>query len=100
MKHTNISIFHENKKLRKFSEVLFSEHTSNYFKWNQDFNNKKFTINYLDYIENAVEGLILDPNGDRYIKVVEASDGSRNEHYIKEGEVSNIKNILFTDHTI
>ena len=84
------------KRKKLDSEVLFSEHTSNYFKWNQDFNNKKFTINYLDYIENAVEGLILDPNGDRYIKVVEASDGSRNEHYIKEGEVSNIKNILFT----
>ena len=84
------------KRKKLDSEVLFSEHTSNYFKWNQDFNNKKFTINYLDYIENAIEGLILDPNGDRYIKVVEASDGSRNEHYIKEGEVSNIKNILFT----
>jgi cytochrome c biogenesis protein ResB len=66
------------KRKKLDSEVLFSEHTSNYFKWNQDFNNKIFTINYLDYIENAVEGLILDPNGDRYIKVVEASDGSRN----------------------
>ena len=84
------------KRKKLDSEVLFSEHTSNYFKWNQYFNNKKFTINYLNYIENAVEGLILDPNGDRYLKVVEASDGNRNEHYIKEGEVSNIKNILFT----
>ena len=84
------------KRKKLDSEVLFSEHTSNYFKWDQYFNNKKFTINYLNYIENAVEGLILDPNGDRYLKVVEASDGNRNEHYIKEGEVSNIKNILFT----
>ena len=84
------------KRKKLDGEVLFSEHTSNYFKWNQYFNNKKFTINYLNYIENAVEGLILDPNGDRYLKVVEASDGTRNEHYIKEGEVSNIKNILFT----
>ena len=84
------------KRKKLDSEVLFSEHTSNYFKWNQYFNNIKFTINYLNYIENAVEGLILDPNGDRYLKVVEASDGNRNEHYIKEGEVSNIKNILFT----
>ena len=84
------------KRKKLDSEVLFSEHTSNYFKWDQYFNNKKFTISYLNYIENAVEGLILDPNGDRYLKVVEASDGNRNEHYIKEGEVSNIKNILFT----
>ena len=30
------------------------------------------------------------------ICVVEASDGNRREHYIKEGEITGIQNILFT----
>ena len=30
------------------------------------------------------------------IKIVEAIDGTRHNHYIKEGEVSNIHNVLFT----
>ncbi|MGB2245862.1 MAG: cytochrome c biogenesis protein CcsA [Flavobacteriaceae bacterium] len=47
-------------------------------------------------MENATEGLVLDPDGKRYIKIVEASDGNRHEHFIKEGEVSNIHNLLFT----
>ena len=84
------------KRKKLSSEVLFSEHTRNNLNWNQSFDNKRFNISYFNYIENAVEGLILDPEGDRYLKVVEASDGNRNEHFIKEGEVSNIKNILFT----
>ena len=84
------------KRKKLINDVLFSEHTSNSLKWDQDFNKKKFTINYVNYIENAVEGLILDPKGDRFLKIVEASDGNRNEHFVKEGDVSSIKNILFT----
>ena len=37
----------------------------------------------------------MDDSGDRYIKIVESSDGSRHDHSLKEGEVANIHNILF-----
>ena len=47
-------------------------------------------------MENVTEDLVLDPDGDKYIKIVEAIDGTRRNHYIKEGEVSNIHNVLFT----
>ena len=60
------------------------------------FYNKNFSISFDDFRENVTEGLVLDPSGERYIKLVEAVDGNRREHYIKEGQVSSIQNILFS----
>ncbi|MGB2404535.1 MAG: cytochrome c biogenesis protein CcsA [Flavobacteriaceae bacterium] len=82
------------KPLKK--ELLLSEHVNNSFTIKETFKDQKFSINYVDFMENATEGLVLDPDGQRYIKIVEASDGNRHEHFIKEGEVSNIHNLLFT----
>ena len=77
-------------------KLLMSEHTNNNFKIFDDFNKEIFSIEYKDFRENVTEGLVLDPEGEIYIKLIEASDGNRREHYIKEGEVSSINNILFT----
>jgi hypothetical protein len=30
-----------------------------------------------------------------YLKIVETGDGGRHEHFLKEGEVQNIHNVLF-----
>lgn len=78
------------------SYLLLSEHVNNYFTVNDDFYSKDFSISYHDYKENVTEGLVLDPSGERYIKLVEALDGNRQEHYIKEGQVTSIQNILFS----
>ncbi len=85
----------EQRKTLK-SKLLMSEHTNNNFKISDDFNKEIFSIEYIDFRENVTEGLVLDPEGEIYIKLIEASDGNRREHYIKEGEVSSINNILFT----
>ena len=82
------------KKLKK--EVLFSEEVNNSLTIKDDFKGQYFEINYIDYLSNVTNGLVLDSNGDRYLKIVEAADGNRHDHYIKEGEVLNIHNILFT----
>ncbi|MDC3276627.1 cytochrome c biogenesis protein CcsA [Flavobacteriaceae bacterium] len=82
------------KKLE--GDLLLSEHVNNEFSWQNDFNGQEFSIRYLDFMENATEGLVLDETGERYLKIVEASDGNRHDHYIKEGEIVNIHNILFT----
>ena len=78
------------------SYLLLSEHVNNEFTINDDFYSKDFSISYDDYKENVTEGLVLDPSGERYIKLVEALDGNRQEHYIKEGQVTSIQNILFS----
>ena len=78
------------------SYLLLSEHVNNDFTINDDFYSKDFSISYDDFKENVTEGLVLDPSGERYIKLVEALDGNRQEHYIKEGQVTSIQNILFS----
>ena len=78
------------------SQLLLSEHVNNYFRINDDFYSKEFSITYNGFKEDVTEGLVLDPGGERYIKLVEALDGNRQEHYIKEGQVTSIQNILFS----
>ena len=78
------------------SYLLLSEHVNNDFTINDNFYSKDFSISYYDFKENVTEGLVLDPSGERYIKLVEALDGNRQEHYIKEGQVTSIQNILFS----
>ena len=82
------------KKIEK--EVLFAEEVNNKLNINDDFKGQDFQIKYTDFKNNVTQGLVLDPEGERYIKIVEAGDGNRHDHYVKEGEVSNIHNILFT----
>jgi cytochrome c-type biogenesis protein CcsB len=81
------------KKLQK--DMLLAAATQNDFVWVSDFNGQEFTIQYQDFIENAEEGLVEDLMGEDFLKIVEAGDGNRHEHYLKSGEVSNIHNILF-----
>lgn len=89
---------HQGQALRKKTEkeVLFSQHVNNDFTFNDNFKGKDYSIAFVDFMENATEGLVLDPDGERYLKIVEANDGNRHEHYLKEGEVANIHNLLFT----
>ena len=84
----------QRKTLEK--DFLFSEHVNNDFSWDNQFNGIPFSINYLNYTEDVEEQLVLNDSGDRYIKIVESGDGSRHDHYLKEGEVASIHNILFT----
>ena len=77
------------------NDILFSEAANNAFTWNSDFDNIPVSIRYVDFIKGAEEGLVEDPNGDVYLKIVEAGDGNRHDHYLKMGEVASIHNILF-----
>jgi cytochrome c-type biogenesis protein CcsB len=75
--------------------VLLAPETENDIAINTDFNGQKVDIEVTNFIHGAEEGLILAENGDNYLKIVEAGDGSRHEHYLKEGEIANIHNRLF-----
>lgn len=75
--------------------VLFSPVTNNDFKISEHFNNNDFNVQYKSFVMGAVESIQEDPNGVQFLKLVESSEGSRHEHYLKEGEVQNIHNLLF-----
>ena len=82
------------KKLQ--DDFLFAEPVNNHFRWKNDFNGQDFTVEYVDFISNASEGLVEDPNGELFLKIVEAGDGNRHDHYIGMGEIVSIHNVLFT----
>ena len=76
-------------------DLLFAAATSNSFSWKNDFNGIPFSVSYVNFINGAEETLVEDINGDMFLKIVEAGDGNRHDHFLKMGEVANIHNILF-----
>lgn len=73
-----------------------SERLSNKFKIETDYNKQPITISYKDFISNVKEGFIPSENGDEYLKIVEAGDGNRHDHWLKVGSETLIHNIAFT----
>ena len=85
----------EMRRLTFEKPILFSPVTNNNFSISENFAGKPFKIKYKDFIMGATETITEDKNGSLYLKLVESTDGSRHEHYLKEGEVQNIHNVLF-----
>jgi len=83
-------------KRRVFDKnLLLSPVTNNNFSISGKFDQTPFEVSYSNYIMGAKEVVKPDPNGTLYLKLVEAGAGGREEHYLKEGEVQNIHNVLF-----
>src|SRR5690554_4593909 len=79
----------------KPKKIRLSERLNNDFTINTDYKGQPVTIKYKEFIKGAKEGLIPDENGEEYLQIVESSAGERHEHWVKNGEVSNIHNVLF-----
>jgi len=75
--------------------LLLSQATNNYFKIKGEFSGKPYQIRYKNFVMGATENVVEDQNGDLYIKMVESGGGTRREHFLKEGEVQSINNILY-----
>jgi len=73
-----------------------SERLSNKFTIETDYNEQPITISYKDFISNVKEGFIPSEDGDEYLKIVEAGDGNRHDHWLKVGSETLIHNIAFT----
>ena len=76
-----------------------SSRLNNDFTWETDFAGKPVTISFSKFIDGAEEGLVESTDGLNQLKIVEAGDGQRHEHYIEEGTVASIHNVLFTLNT-
>ena len=74
--------------------LLLSQATNNNFSINGQFNATPFEIDYKNFIMDAKETIKPDAQGKMYLKMVESSDGTRHEHYLVEGEIQNIHNLL------
>lgn len=75
--------------------LLLSPVTNNNFSISEKFDDTNFEVNYENFIMGAKEVIKPDAKGVLYLKLVEAGEGGREEHFLKEGEVQNIHNTLF-----
>lgn len=63
--------------------------------YKDDFDGQQFSIDYVDFIDGAKKGLVPNANGHEFLKLVEAGDGQRHEHFLESGKVASIHNVLF-----
>ena len=83
-------------KRRVFEKpLLLSPVTNNHFSISEEFADTQFEVNYENFIMGAKEVIKPDAKGSLYLKLVEAGEGGREEHFLKAGEVQNIHNTLF-----
>ncbi|HEX9980252.1 MAG TPA: cytochrome c biogenesis protein CcsA [Flavobacterium sp.] len=75
--------------------LLLSPVTNNNFSVSGKFDQLPFEVSYKNFIMNASETIKEDKNGKTYLKMVESGGGTRHEHYLEEGQVANIHNMLF-----
>ena len=94
----NIDGLIDGEKLRKPLEdniIVTPEGIKSSLPWRSDFNGQDFKISFVEFLKGAEEGLIPDEKGNEYLKIVEAGDGQRHDHYLENGKVSSIHNVLF-----
>lgn len=77
------------------NEILMAPGASNDFSFNTDYDGQPVKMEIIEYIHGAEEGLVEDPEGVNYLKIVESGGGDRHDHFLKEGEVSSVHNVLF-----
>ena len=84
-----------NKRKINEKSLILSQAANNSFSINDQFDTKPYIVRYKKFIMNATEEIKPDTNGENFLKLVESSDGSRHEHFLKEGEVQSLHGILF-----
>ena len=78
------------------SEVDFSERLKNDFEATYDYGDTPVTVAVKEFIKGAEKDIVPSDNGESYLKIVEAGNGKPHNHFLKDGEIANIHNILFT----
>jgi cytochrome c-type biogenesis protein CcsB len=93
--------YHGELKRRVFEQPLllspavYPPFASNYFAISDKFDSTPFQISFKDFIMDAKDTIKASANGKVFFKMVESGGGSRHDHYLEEGTVSNIHNVLF-----
>lgn len=82
--------------IRVTEEGIQSDLPWNNLPWHTDFDGTPVSVKYAGFVKGARMGIIPDPSGKMFLKLVEAGGGSRHDHYLEAGEVVSIHNVLFS----
>ncbi|WP_179352433.1 cytochrome c biogenesis protein CcsA [Winogradskyella vidalii] len=77
-------------------EVDFSPRLDNEFEETFDYGDTDVTIKLEEFIQGAESDVIPSDTGNRYLKIVEAGDGAPHNHFLEDGKVANLHNMLFS----
>ncbi|GAB4160867.1 MAG: cytochrome c biogenesis protein CcsA [Winogradskyella sp.] len=75
-------------------EVDFSPRLDNNFERIYDYGDDQITFKLIKFIKGAEKDIVPNDDGKSYLKIVEAGDGSPHNHFLQEGQVSNMHNVL------
>lgn len=82
---------------RVVEEVVdFSHRMDNDFKVETKYHDQPVTIKLDKFIKGAEKDIIPDETGEAYLKLVESSGGISHNHFLKDGQVASIHNILIS----
>lgn len=93
---TYVNLLIDNNEVqKKFSKsTLFSSRGRNNWSLKEKFKEIPFSVTLLEYLPWAEEQFFENEEGEEYVFIVESTNGSRHEHYIKKGTLLNIHGIL------
>ncbi len=98
---TYLNVIVDNGKMQKpeiNKPLLLSAWGKNSWSYDDYFksNGKKqdFSFELVDYIPWAEKKLVKDKNGTEHLFLVESSEGTRHEHWLKKGSIQNIHGVL------
>jgi len=75
-------------------EVDFSPRLDNDFNEDFSYGDANVNITLKRFIKGAEKDIIPDDSGKRYLKIVEASEGQSHNHFLEDGQIANLHNVL------
>lgn len=78
------------------AKVDFSPRLENEFVRTYPYGNEEVTLELVKFIDGAELDIVPAEGGESYLKIVEAGDGRPHNHFLKDGEVSNLHNVLIS----
>jgi cytochrome c-type biogenesis protein CcsB len=86
----------EMKRKTMEESLILSQAANSDFSISDKFDETAYEVNYKNFVMDVKETIKQSANGKFYLKMVESGDGERHEHYLIEGEIQNIHNVLMT----
>ena len=88
------------RKKLALSNINFPFLTDNHYQNAIDFKGKKIDFKILDYIPNAQDSIVPDPQGNKYLKMVVSTPNGRKELFLSDGKIVDILGKRFAFNSI
>ncbi len=84
------------QRLVRNDVVDFSPRLNNKLRVRTNYNDIPVRVELIKFMAGAEEDVVPDESGENFLKIVEAAAGQPHNHFLKEGQVQNIHNVLYT----